>query len=359
MSFDASLHPSTLAIHADQGMETCSDIAPPIHMGLAFLLNHEENLVYNRRDQPTRQRLENVLGALEGGHAIVYSSGQAASKAVLDHLCPKRIAINRGYFGTYELFGIQHLELISLEEEFRQGDLVWLETPKNPDCEIEDIAYYADKAHSQGAQVLVNNTMATPILQNPLQWGADFCLHSSSKYISGHADILSGCLVVPDAELAGVLRNERDIYGNILGNLETWLLLRSLRTLSVRVKRQCETASQIASWLEKQGFKVFYPSLASHPGRDIAQKQMKGAGGVVSFEMDTQEQAESLVNHVSLFQNAVSYGCVESLIHWTYQWHKNASSKLIRLAIGLEEPEDLIKDLESSIEQTKKELGTV
>lgn len=262
-------HLDTLALHADDGVEPGADIAPALHPTTTFAADNEQGLVYSRNDQPTRQRLEAVLGSLEGGHAIVYGSGLAAVSALLHHLHPKRVAIGGGYHGTHAV--IAHwsslgVASVPLDAELGRGDMLWVETPKNPMCEVTDIAEAARRAHTAGAWLAVDSTFATPVLQQPLALGADFVMHSSTKFLGGHSDALGGVLAVTDADRAGQLRSERAVQGSVLGVLETWLTLRSLRTLALRVERQSESATQLAGWLAGKVPRVWHPSLTEHPG---------------------------------------------------------------------------------------------
>src|SRR5512143_2857698 len=213
MHEDEKLRPDTLALHADEGLERAPDVAPPIHVSTTYAADNEEGLVYSRAEHPTRRRLEAVLGALEGGHAVVYASGQAAATAALLHLRPRRVAIARGgYHGTHlalEALAPFGVAQIPIDAPLARGDLVWLETPKNPTCEIQDVAAHAARAHAAGASVLVDGTLATPVLQKPLALGADLVYHSVTKLLAGHSDALAGVLVARDAATATVLRDER------------------------------------------------------------------------------------------------------------------------------------------------------
>src|SRR5919201_6157288 len=204
------LRPDTLALHADHAIERAADVAPPIHVATTFLSGNDEGLVYARNAQPTRARLEAVLGALEGGEAVVYASGQAATTAALLHYRPRRVAIRRGgYHGTHAAidalapFGV---EKVPLDAPLGRGDLVWVETPRNPTCEMEDVAAHAARAHAAGAVLVVDSTFATPVLQIPPVLGADVAMPSTSKFIAGHSDALGGVLVTRDADVATALR---------------------------------------------------------------------------------------------------------------------------------------------------------
>jgi len=347
--------PDTLALHADDGLEPLPDVAPPIRLAATYDAGNEEGLVYSRYQHPTRQRLERVLGALEGGHAVTYASGLAATVAVLRHYRPRRVLIAAGYHGTHQVLESlkpEGLQVLGPDAESGEGDLIWIETPKNPTCELEDIAEQARRAHDAGARLAVDSTFATPVLQLPLALGADLVMHSSTKFLAGHSDVLGGVLVVPDEAQSKALRDERAISGALPGSLEAWLTLRSLRTLSLRVRRQSDSAATIAAWLEPRVRKVWHPSLRSHPQHALAARQMRGPGGVMSIELDDPESAQSLPSRLKLFRDATSLGGVESLIEWRRKHDPHAPPALLRISVGLEDPEDLISDLELGLART-------
>jgi cystathionine gamma-synthase len=349
----ASLELATLALHADDGIEPAPDVAPPIHLATTFAADNDQHLVYGRNDQPTRRRLEAVLGALEGGHAAVYGSGLAAVQAVLIHLRPRRVAIGGGYHGTHavlEQWKPQGVQAVPLDAELGRGDLLWLETPKNPTCEVADIAAAAQRAHAAGALLAVDSTFATPVLQQPLALGADFVMHSSTKFLAGHSDALGGVLAVAERERAERLRQERTVQGAVLGGLETWLTLRSLRTLELRVLRQSATAAELAGWLHGKVPRVWHPSLPHHPGHAAARTQMRGPGGVLAIELESEDRARRLPGRLRLFRDATSLGGVESLIEWRRRHDPSAPAGLLRISVGLESPRDLQEDLRAGLE---------
>lgn len=341
--------PETLALHADEGLEAAPDVAPPIHVASTFDAGNAEGLVYARNDQPTRRRLEAVLGALEDGHAVVYASGQAAATAALQHFRPRRVAIAPGgYHGTHaavDAFAAWGVEKISLYAPLQAGDLAWLETPRNPTCEIYDVAAFAARARAAGARLVVDGTFATPVLQRPLALGADLVMHSATKFLSGHSDALCGVLAAGDAGTAEALRRERTVAGAVPGALETWLVLRGVRTLSLRVRRQDATATRLAAFLAPRVPKVWHPSRPDHPGHALVAAQMTGFGPVFSFEVATEAQARALPGKLRLFRDATSLGGVESLVEWRRKHDPEASPTLLRVSTGLEEPGDLEADL--------------
>jgi cystathionine gamma-synthase len=350
----APLRPETLALHADAGIDPAPDVAPPIHVSTTFDADNPAGLVYSRFEQPTRQRLEAVLGALDGGEAVTYSSGLAATTAAISVLRPRRVAIAPGgYHGCHaaiEAFVPWGLAKVPLDAPVERGDVVWIETPLNPTCELQDIAAHAARAHAAGALLVVDGTFATPVLQRPLDLGADLVLHSSSKYLAGHSDALGGVLVAKDPQLARRLREGRTVAGSVPGALETWLTLRGVRTLSVRVRQQTATATRLAAVLEPRVARVWHPSLPSHPGHALAGRQMRGPGPMLSIELATEEQARALPDFLRVFQNATSLGGVESLIEWRRRFDPHAPPTLLRISVGLEDAEDLAADLLEGLE---------
>ncbi len=345
--------PDTLSLHADAGLEPTADVAPPIHVTSTFEADNAEGLVYARNDQPTRRRLEAVLGALDGGAAVVYASGQAAATAALLHFLPRRVAMARGgYHGTHaavDALARLGVEKVGLDAPLSQGDLVWLETPRNPTCELFDVAAHAARARAAGARLVVDGTFATPILQRPLALGADLVMHSTTKLLSGHSDALGGVLVARDAPLAQALRQERAVSGAVPGALETWLTLRGVRTLALRVRAQSEAATRLAGWLAPRVARVWHPSRPDHPGHALMGRQMRGPGPVLSFELADEATARALPARLRLFRDATSLGGVESLIEWRRRHDPEAPATLLRVSVGLEDPADLIADLEQGL----------
>lgn len=344
----------TVAIHADAGIDPGPDVAPPIHVSTTFDAANPAGLLYSRFEQPTRQRLEAVLGALDGGEAVTYASGLAAVTAAISVLRPRRVAIAKGgYFGcqaTIDAFVPWGLAKVPLDAPLGEGDLVWIETPLNPTCELQDIAEHAARARAAGARLLVDGTFATPVLQRPLDLGADLVLHSSSKYLAGHSDALGGVLVARDPEIARRLRQGRVVAGSVPGALETWLTLRGVRTLGLRVRHQTETATRLAAVLAPKVARVWHPSLPSHPGHALAARQMRGPGAMLSIELATERQARELPDHLTLFRNATSLGGVESLIEWRRRVDAEAPPTLLRISVGLEDAGDLAADLIAGVE---------
>ena len=340
----------TLALHADDGLEHTADVAPPIHVSTTFEAGNENGLVYAREDQVTRRRLEAVLSALEGGTAVTYASGQAATFAALLQLRPSRVAMARGgYHATRAAVAALGLAEIPLDAPLGPGDLVWLETPKNPTCELADVAAHAARAKVAGARLAVDSTFATPVLQSPLALGADLVMHSSTKFLSGHSDALGGVLVAREPALGEALRKARTVSGGVMGALETWLTLRGVRTLSLRVWRQSDTATRLAAFLEPRVARVWHPSLSSHPGHALARAQMRGGGPMLSIELSSEERARALPGALELFRDATSLGGVESLAEWRRKFDAEAPAGLVRLAVGIEDPGELEQDLAAGL----------
>lgn len=385
----APLGSATAALHADAhhpwAYSTDADISPPLSMSTTFACppEGESGHCYSRCSNPTRDRAEALLGAIEATdqlvHAVLYASGLAATFAALSALLPSRVAVSGGYHGTHlvlnqlrRLSGGTKFETIPLPAPadvgatLRSGDVLWLETPRNPDVHIADIAAYVQAAKSVGGvRVVVDGTFAPPPIQRPLDLGADVVMHSSTKYLSGHSDAMGGALCVADAALATQLREERTAMGSTPGGLECWLLLRSLRTLHLRVHRQCDTATALAKWLHAAVNRggggsnhplsglvrsVAHPSLPSDPSHEVASRQMNGGfGGCLALELETEAAARALPAALSLFSDATSLGGVESLIEWRRKYDDQVSPLLLRISFGLEEPQHLKADLQRAI----------
>lgn len=351
------LRPETLAIHADAALEPAPDVAPPIHVSTTFDAGNPAGLLYSRFEQPTRRRLEAVLGALDGGEAVTYASGLAAVTAAISALRPRRVAMARGgYFGCHaaiEAFVPWGLARVPLDAPLERGDVVWIETPLNPTCELQDIRAHADRAHAAGALLVVDGTFAPPVLQRPLELGADLVLHSTSKYLAGHSDALGGVLVARDPGLGERLRAARVVAGSVPGALETWLTLRGVRTLGLRVRQQTATATRLAAALEPRVSRVWHPSLASHPGHALAARQMRGPGPMLSIELASERQARELPGRLRLFRDATSLGGVESLVEWRRRVDPEAPPTLLRLSVGIEDAGDLEADLLAGLDAVR------
>ena len=335
---------------------------------------------YARTQNPTRSALEKNLAALENGaDAICFSSGLAAQDAVIKLLQSgdEVLAVNDLYGGTYRqmvrVYGpwglkSRFIDMYDAANVARQISpdtrLIWIETPTNPMLNIVDIAAVCAIARERGILTCVDNTFASPYLQNPLDLGADIVLHSATKYIGGHSDVVHGCLIVQNAELGQRLRFLQNACGAVPGPMDCFLILRGIKTLHLRVQRACENAEKIAHYLlahPKVG-KVYWPGFETHPNHAIAKKQMRGFGGMVSFDLhnNTYEAAEKVLSGTQLFTLAESLGGVESLIgHPASMTHASIpreerlkvglTDSLIRLSVGVEDVEDLVGDLGAAL----------
>lgn len=343
--------PFTQAIHGDSKVEDGIDIAPPIHVSSTYDRTDQSEMIYRRDQHITTQRLEAVLGALEGGHAVCYPSGMAATASVLRLLKPQLVYLAPDvYHGSrWHMSEEAPWDLIEDPHRVGEGDVIWFETPSNPKSLIIDIAGMAAIAAERRARVVVDSTFATPLLQHPLELGADFVMHSTTKYIGGHSDAMGGVIITADEAAAEVLRHARHRDGAIPGSLDSWLTLRGVRTLPLRIERQCQTAIAIAEFLQGKVAKVWHPSLESHPGFELAKVQMKLPGAIVAFEMKSQAEAEAVVKKLRLIVNATSLGGVESLIEHRLKVNPAAPPELLRLSVGLEAADDLIADLKQAI----------
>ncbi|WP_420581892.1 trans-sulfuration enzyme family protein [Reichenbachiella sp.] len=339
---------------------------------------------YSRSNNPTRQVLEETIARLENGAGgFAFASGLAAVDAVIK-LCQagdEIVAVDDIYGGTfrsfeklYKKFGITvHYTDTTDPENIIDNitpntKLIWLETPTNPTLKITDIATISKIAHSNGCLVVVDNTFASPILQKPLDLGADIVLHSATKYIAGHSDVIAGLVAVKTKELADEIKFIQNATGSILGPWDSWLTIRGIQTLGLRVEKQCRNAEIIAEYLlNKHELQIVnYPGLKQHPNHALATKQQKYYGAVVSFAFkeDSKEKASEFVTNTCLFKLAESLGGVKSLCcHPATMTHKGTpddirraagiNDSLVRLSIGTEDPSDLIQDLEEAFEKIK------
>ncbi len=370
----------TRAIHVGQECDPATGaVVPPIHLASTYVQPGSGDwgeFDYSRSGNPTRKALERTLANLEGGSgALAYSSGMAAVHGATmllsagDHI----LAGSDIYGGTYRLLhkilnrsgiGVSlacSSDLDTFAAAIRpETKLVWIESPGNPLLSITDIAACAELAHAHGALLAVDNTLASPVLTRPLELGADIVMHSATKYLGGHSDLLGGALVAREKEWFDRLYFIQNATGAVLGPLESFLCSRAIKTLEIRVRAQSETAAALANFLTEHATvqKVYYPGLSSHDGHALARRQMQGAfGAMVSFEVQGDfRRAKQVVESTKLFQLAVSLGAVESLIeqpaamsHASYDKQDRLahgiSDSLIRLSVGLEAFEDLRDDL--------------
>jgi len=388
----------TLAIHAGQEPDPLTGaVVPPIYQvstykqdGVGGLRGGRlqgaadgpgrwiEGYDYSRSANPTRGALEECLAALEGGtRAFAFASGMAAGDCLLRTVCRPGDHVlipHDAYGGTYRLadkvlrdWGVSYRPVPMSDPASVRGALrdrparvIWVETPTNPLLSVADIAALAQIAHEAGALLVVDNTFASPYLQQPLALGADVVAHSTTKYIGGHSDVVGGALIVAAADLAEKIAYIQNATGAAAAPFDAWLTLRGAKTLGVRMDRHCQNAQRVADLLAAHPAvtEVFYPGLASHPGHEVAAKQMRGFGGIVSFRSAGGEaEAVAVCGRTRLFTLGESLGGVESLIeHPGRMTHASAAGSalevpadLVRLSVGIETGEDLLEDLRSAL----------
>ncbi|MEJ7727193.1 MAG: cystathionine gamma-synthase [Actinomycetes bacterium] len=373
----------TLAIHAGQDADpTTGAVVPPIHPASTFRQDGVGGMrggyEYGRSANPTRTALETCLAALEGGtRALAFASGMAAEDTLLRAVCGPGdhvVIPNDAYGGTYRLvakvaarWGLEWsaadvADATAVQAAVRPGQtkIVWVETPTNPLLNIADLDALAALTRDAGARLVVDNTFASPYLQQPLAHGADVVVHSTTKYIGGHSDVVGGALVVVDAELAAELAYHQNAMGPVAGPFDAWLTLRGAKTLAVRMDRHCDNAERVAELLSghPRVVDVRYPGLTAHPGHELAAKQMRRFGGMVSFRVAGGEAAAlEVCERARLFTLAESLGGVESLIeHPARMTHASAAGSplevppdLIRLSVGIESADDLLADLRHAL----------
>ena len=374
---------STRAIHAGQpNEEKTGSVTFPIFQTSTFAQIEpgvDKGFNYSRSANPTRQALEENLAAIEGArYGVAFASGIAAINNVLhtlktgDHI----VTCRELYGGSYRLFTklyqkfgidftfVDSTNLSEIESALTPATrLLWLETPSNPLLSITDIERAAAIAKSRNVLTVVDNTFATPVLQQPLELGADLVVHSTTKYLNGHGDIIGGAVLTNDKALYEEVKFYQNCAGAVPGPQDCFLVLRGTKTLALRVQRHCENARKVATFLKNHPrvSKVHYPGFEDHPGHEIAKRQMKDFGAIVSFELDADvEEARAFTTRTKLFTLAESLGSVKSLLcHPPTMTHaavepevrrKNGiSDGLIRLSVGIEEIEDLLKDLEQAL----------
>lgn len=340
---------------------------------------------YARTGNPTRNALEKIVAQLENGHTgIAFGSGLAAIDAVIKLLQAgdEIIAVDDIYGGAFRLFEqvykkfgitVNYVDTTKVERVFDaltpKTKLIWIETPTNPTLKISDVHAIAKIAHAHGCLLCVDNTFASPALQKPISLGADLVIHSGTKYLGGHSDLIAGLVVTRDKELGERIKFLQNASGAILAPFDSWLLIRGIETLHLRIRQHCASAQAIAEFLEAHPAvdKVYYPGLSSHPGHILAGVQAKGYGGIVSFSLkeDTEAAATGFVVSTRLFQLAESLGGIKSLVshpasmtHKTIpaekRWAAGVSDSLIRLSAGLEDTEDLLEDLRQALDKLQK-----
>ncbi|UBH25588.1 cystathionine gamma-synthase [Micrococcus porci] len=384
----------TRAVHAGQHLdEVYGAVVPPLHISSTYaptaIGELRRGYDYGRGTNPTRDALQEQLAALEAGvddagtpkaTGLTFASGLAAETALIMGAGQPGMTIVMGndvYGGSYRLisrvlkpWGVDHAVVdmgepeqvaAAVEQAAASGPvMVWLETPSNPMMKISDVAAVAEAAHGRGAQLVVDNTFATPYLQNPIALGADVVVHSTTKYIGGHSDVIGGALVIPDAELAEKVKFQQFAAGAVNGPVDAYLTTRGLKTLGVRMDRHQANAQALAEWLTEQSAvsQVLYPGLPDHPGHELAKRQMRGFGGMVSVRFHGgAAAAKKVAESTRLFQLAESLGGIESLMNYPAEMtHASVAGTelavpddLVRLSVGIEDASDLIADLEQAI----------
>ncbi|MEV5371209.1 cystathionine gamma-synthase [Streptomyces albogriseolus] len=377
-----SQHFETLAIHAGNTADPLTGaVVPPIYQVSTYKQDGVGGLrggyEYSRSANPTRTALEENLAALEGGRrGLAFASGLAAEDCLLrtllapgDHV----VIPNDAYGGTFRLFakvvarwGVEWSVADTSDPAAVRAAItpktkvIWVETPSNPLLGITDIASVAQVARDAGARLVVDNTFATPYLQQPLALGADVVVHSLTKYMGGHSDVVGGALVTADAELGEELAFHQNAMGAVAGPFDSWLVLRGTKTLSVRMDRHSENATRVADMLTRHPrvTSVLYPGLPDHPGHEVAAKQMRAFGGMISFRVEGGEQAAvEVCNRAKVFTLGESLGGVESLIeHPGRMTHASVAGSqlevpadLVRLSVGIENVDDLLEDLQQAL----------
>ncbi|HEY7795661.1 MAG TPA: cystathionine gamma-synthase [Gaiellaceae bacterium] len=369
----------TRAIHEGQEPDPATGaIVTPIYQTSTFVQDEvgiHKGYDYARVANPTRTALQVALASLENAeHGVAFSSGLGATTTLMHLVNPgeRVVLIADVYGGVYRMTSQVYepkgyvFEYVPAPEFANLADrldertrMVWIETPSNPMLNVVDIRAAADAAHAVGAILVVDNTFATPYLQNPLDLGADVVVHSTTKYLGGHSDVVGGFAATNDPTIAERLYFLQKSLGAVPGPLDAWLVLRGLKTLALRMQRHCENARVVAGWLEGQPGveQVLYPGLPAHPGHGIAKRQMRDYGGMISFLAESEQAAVELVARTKLFRLAESLGGVESLIeHPARMTHAStadapfaAPRNLVRLSVGIESADDLVADLAAAL----------
>ena len=381
----------TQIIHSIPVDELTGAISVPIYQTATYVQEApgvNKGYDYARTNNPTRAALEKIIAQLEGGVAgFAFATGLAAIDAILKTLKSgdEIVAVDDIYGGAYRLFThiyqkfgikihyVDTTEASNIKTYLNENTkLVWLESPTNPTLKISDIKTIAQLAHEVGALVVIDNTFATPVAQNPIELGADIVMHSGTKYLGGHSDLLAGLVVVNSEKLAEELKFIQNSSGGVLGPHDCWLVIRGIETVALRVERQCENALKIAEFLDSlpDVDHVNYPGLPSHKNHEIAKIQQNGLfGGMISFSLkkDTEEAALAFVTSTKLFKLAESLGGVKSLLcHPSQMTHKSVprekrllsgiNDSLIRLSCGIEDADDLISDLQQAFEKVNLKM---
>ena len=377
----------TRAIHEGQEPDPATGaVTVPIYQTSTYAqeaVGVHKGYDYSRVANPTRTALQTCLASLEGAeHGVAFSSGLGATTTVMHLLTPgdRVVLIADVYGGVYRMTSQVYepkgyvFEYVpapafpNLREHLDERTrIVWVETPSNPMLNVVDIEAAAQAAHEVGALLVVDNTFATPYLQRPLELGADIVVHSTTKYLGGHSDVVGGFAATNDPTIAERLYFLQKSLGAIPGPFDSWLVLRGIKTLAVRMRQHCENAHAVAAFLERHPAveRVLYPGLPTHPAHAIAARQMRDFGGMISFQVQSEEEAVALVGRTKIWKLAESLGGVESLIeHPARMTHGStadapfaAPPNLIRLSVGIESADDLVDDLEAALVRSAATAG--
>ncbi|WP_336630743.1 MULTISPECIES: cystathionine gamma-synthase [unclassified Microbacterium] len=379
---DAARGFASLAVHAGQEADSATGaVIPPVHFSTTYAQDGigglRQGYEYGRSGNPTRTALQHQLAAIEGGaHAFSFASGLAAEDALLRAVLRPGDEVLLGndvYGGTHRLLarvlgpwgvGLRVVDMsdpdaVRAAVAERPPRILWVETPSNPLLRITDIAGLAAVGHEAGALVVVDNTFATPALQRPLALGADVVVHSTTKYLGGHSDVVGGALILDDDALAEKIGFLQFAVGAVSGPLDAWLTTRGIKTLAVRMQRHSENAAAVADFLSRNArvARVYYPGLAAHPGHEIAARQMSGYGGIVTLALESGAAARRFAESTRLFQLAESLGGVESLVNYpdamTHASVRGTEAavpvEVVRLSVGIEDEADLLEDLDRAL----------
>lgn len=375
---------ATKLIHDDDKHNRVPDVAPPINVSTTFRYGKDdlipwverenfdfmdETPVYSREGHPNCTRLETIFSDILDGHAVCYASGLAAFFAAMMHYNPKQVFLGQCYHGVHCIsdmftrnFKVKQWSLEDIEAHAQQGDVVHLESPINPYGTCIDVRKLADAAHKKGAIVIIDSTFAPPPIQYAWDLGADMVMHSATKYFGGHSDLLGGVLVTKSKDISSQLKEDRINLGTMIGNLESYLLMRSLRTYEMRITRQSQNVVEIVKFLNNNKDKysdiltnIYHSSLQQD---DFVKTQLVGGyNPVFSFCLKTQEQCKKFPEKLKFFHHATSLGGVESLIEWRALSDDKIDQTLMRVSVGCESAKDLIADLDNALTELQKEFS--
>lgn len=360
------LHLATKCVANDTLGNQCPDLSPPIHLSTTYVSENEEKVIYSRNDTVTRRSCENILSNIFGGSTITYSSGQSALFSLLSVLKPKRVILDsrHGYFGSHSLFESMKLKTVLglFDTPFEEEDVIFVECPRNPTMDVvnlEALTKLVKESKLQKCSVVVDSTFAPPGTFDPFKFGVDYIYHSCTKYLGGHSDILMGAIICrPDhSSTFTALHSFRSLIGNVPGGLESWLLMRSLKTLYLRVAKQSENSVALVQWLQRNKeeldiLKIYHTTVSDETG--VAYKLFGDIHPpMMAIEMKTENQARMLSKYCTLFKDATSLGGVESIMEWRYKFDGKLPPNLVRFSIGIEHIDDIIQDLKQAFQIVK------